>query len=476
MRIQRLPRSRRGIAAATAVTLAVLAGGSGLLPGTGVASSHREAPLTSAEPQVDDTDVYAFVPASSPGDVVLIGNWIPFEHPTGGPNFYPFSPDARYHINIDNNGDSVPDVIYRWEFRSHYRNPDSFLYNTGVVSSIRDATLNFYQTYTLTEITTRGARTLLRNAPVAPSRVGDASMPNYAALRAEATLPLPGGGMSFAGQSDDPFFLDLRVFDLLYGGNFSEAGANTLKGYNVNTIALQVPKSDVALKGNVARNPVIGVWTTTERRSTLAGPASGTSLYTGPYRQVSRLGNPLVNEVVIPVGKKDLFNATGPRTDGQFLKQVTNPELPKVIEAVYGIPAPKVPRLDLVEVFLTGIYRGSSGVVQADLNSQLINKDVNRKRFVPGDQLRLNLAVPPAATPNRLGVLGGDLAGFPNGRRLGDDIVDVSLRVVEGVLRANHAPGIENLSDGVDANDVPFLDTFPYTALPHSGSSLGPRG
>ncbi|MFL6238709.1 MAG: DUF4331 domain-containing protein [Actinomycetes bacterium] len=458
-----------------AIGVAVTTAGA-LIPRSVSASSHREAPLIANEPAVDTTDVYAFVPKSAPKDVAFIANWFPFEHPTGGPNFYMFSPQAYYDINIDNDGDARPDVIYRWQFKNHYRNPNQFLYNTGAVTSLTDPDLNFYQTYTVTEITGQTTRTLLKNAIAAPSDAGAASIPNYGSLRNQATYQLHGEGETYAGQADDPFFLDLRVFDLAYGGNFSEAGHDTLSGFNVNTVVLKVPQSDVALNGNVTRNPAIGVWSTTERASTLASPGSATTLYKGSYVQVSRLGNPLVNEVVVPIAKKDKFNASLPIHDGQFLSYVTNPILPNVVQAVYGIPAPATPRNDLVEVFLTGIYSGSSGPVHADLNSQLINKDVNPNKFVGSDELRLNMAVPPAASPDRLGVLNGDLAGFPNGRRLGDDVIDIALQAAEGVLLPGHPSAVDSLGDGVDANDVSYSNSFPYVALPHSGSDTGPRG
>jgi hypothetical protein len=470
------PTSRRGVATLAASGVAALAAAGVLVPGTAGASSHREAPLTAAEPLIDNTDVYAFVPANDDSKVAIIANWIPFEHPSGGPNFYPWSPDAHYDINIDNNGDARADITYRWKFTSHYRNPQNFLYNTGVVTSLDDPDLNFYQTYDVQEIRKGKARTIVRNAVAAPSRVGNASMPNYAKLFDQAIYSTSSGMKSFAGQTDDPFFLDLRIFDLLYGGNFSEVGHNSLVGFNVNAIAFEVPKTDLALKGNVSRNPVVGVWSTTARQSTLAAPTSPTNLYAGKYRQVSRLGNPLVNEAVIPVAKKDLFNATNPATDVQFLKYVTHPIVPRVVNAVYGVPVPKEPRNDLVEVFLTGIYKGSSGPVQADLNSQLINKDVNQKKFVPGDELRLNMAVRPTAfgKENRLGVIGGDLAGYPNGRRLGDDVVDITLRVAEGVLLPGHPAAVESLGDAVNGMQQPMLHRFPYNGMPHSGSEPFP--
>jgi hypothetical protein len=468
-------RPRRSVillaaAGAAATTAAVL------VPGPVNASSHREAPLIANEPAVDATDVYAFVPKTATSDVAFVVNWYPFEHPTGGPNFYMFSPQAYYDINIDNNGDARPDVVYRWEFQNHYRNPDQFLYNTGQVTSLTDKDLNFYQTYSLKRMADGHSTTLVNNAIAAPSDVGAASMPSYQTLRQQATYSLGNHGMTYAGQADDPFFLDLRVFDLAYGGNFSEVGHDTLTGFNVNTAVLQVPQKDVALNSNATNNPVIGVWSTTERASTIASPKSATKLYTGHYVQVSRLGNPLVNEVVIPVGKKDGFNASTPRKDAQFASFVTNPLLPPILNAIYGVPTPATPRNDLVETFLTGFFKGSSGPVQADLNSQLLNKDVNAKKFAPSEELRLNMSVPPAAHENRLGVVRGDLAGYPNGRRLGDDVIDIALQAEEGVLLPGHASAVDGLGDGVNANDVSFSSSFPYVALPHSGSSTGPRG
>ena len=228
-----------------------------------LASSHREAPFLATQPQLDSTDLYAFVSPDKPDTVTLISNWIPFEEPAGGPNFYPFAPGAHYDVNIDNNGDAKPDITYRWTFKSSYRNADTFLYNTGPVNNLNDATLNFVQTYNLDVIKGGNTTNLLTDAPVAPSHTGGASMPNYAALRDQATKTFTGG-VSYVGQADDPFFLDLRVFDLLYGANLKEAGHDTLDGYNVSTMVLQVPKTELAAGGDATGNPVIGVWTTAE--------------------------------------------------------------------------------------------------------------------------------------------------------------------------------------------------------------------
>jgi hypothetical protein len=299
----RLLGGRRRALAGTAVAAAVVAAAAGLVPGVGNASSHREAPLISEDPKADNTDVYAFVSPDKPDSVTLIANWIPFEEPNGGPNFYPFAEKTAYDINIDNDGDARPDLTYRWWFHNSYRNKNTFLYNTGVVTSLNDPDLNFRQTYTLQAITPYGTRTLVDGAPVAPSNTGKASMPNYAALSNAAVIPV-SGGKAFAGQADDPFFLDLRVFDLLYGANLSEVGQDTLTGYNVNTVALQVPKSVLALKGDATRNPVIGIWSTTSRPKYRILGSNGKQANVGELTQVSRLGMPLVNEVVVPLSNK----------------------------------------------------------------------------------------------------------------------------------------------------------------------------
>ena len=310
-------------------------------------------------------------------------------------------------------------------------------------------------------------------------------MPNYAELRAQGISSIENGtGKTFTGQADDSFFLDLRVFDLLYGGNLSEAGHDSLSGYNVNTIALQVPASELALNGNVTNNPVIGVRSTTNERGVqLKG--GGSVRQSGKYAQVSRLGNPLVNELVVPLKYKDAFNAISPATDhlvGPVVAKVTDPIVPKLIESIYGIKAPATPRNDLVEIFLTGIAKnaptldGSKAPIQADLNSQVLNKDVVASKFVPSEELRLNMSVPVAATPNRLGVIGGDFQGFPNGRRLTDDVVDIALQAVEGAAQTGVIVAPLAAGDGVNANDVAFGATFPYVALPNENSVNNVKG
>ncbi|MFI7541803.1 DUF4331 domain-containing protein [Actinoplanes sp. NPDC049599] len=470
-------RRRRRIGPAVAVGLVLAGSLAGLGPQASTASSHREAPLIASDPAADNTDLYAFVSPERPGYVTLIANWIPFEEPDGGPNFYPFATDAAYNINVDSDGDAKADAVFRWTFRNvDRRGGSTFLYNDGPVTSLDDKNLLFKQTYTLSSSFGGGPfRTRVSDAPVAPSRIGAASMPDYQKLRDQATVQLPGGWKLFAGQADDPFFLDLRVFDLLYGGDLSETGTDTLAGYNVNSLAIQVPFRDVALGGDAERNPVIGVWTTTDRPKvrvagrTELGPRSGRV-------QVSRLGNPLVNEVVVPANLKDAFNSISPDQDAGIpavVKRVTDPELPKLIEKSYGVPAPATPRNDLVEIFLTGITTKADGPIKADLNSQLNNQDVNAGRFRPAEMLRLNLGVPVAGQPKRLGVLAGDLQGFPNGRRLTDDAVDIAVQAVEGAAQTGKLVDALAAGDKVDANDNPFADTFPYLALPNQGAVNG---
>ncbi|MFF3847637.1 DUF4331 domain-containing protein [Streptomyces sp. NPDC002328] len=442
--ISRSGSGRKGVATLICGALAAgaltAAGVATLAPGEAAASSHREAPLISGTPQFDNTDVYAFVSPDHPDTTTIVANWTPFEEPAGGPNFFPFAEDAQYDLRIDNDGDAREDLLFRYTFKTHVKNKKTFLYNTGAVESLDDPDLNVLQTYDLELFKLKKGKVqhktkLADDVPVAPSNVGKASMPNYAKLREQAIYKLSNGAKTFAGQADDPFFLDLRVFDLLYGGNLSEVGNDTLKGYNVNSIALQVPNDLIAQSHD---QPIVGIWSTTQRENAK-----------GDYKQVSRLGMPLVNEVVNPMKDKDKFNASDPKDDAQFLKNVTNPELPKLIEAIYQIKAPAEPRNDLVDVFLKGV------------------KGLNQPPYVtPSEQLRLNTSIKPAASPKRLGVLDGDNAGFPNGRRLTDDVIDAALQVVEGELL-----GAKNdLGDAVDKNDKEFEKAFPYVALPTEGS------
>jgi hypothetical protein len=429
-------------------------------------SSHREAPSIALDPTADNTDLYAFKANDAPNDLTVVANWIPFEDPAGGPNFYRFDDNADYYINIDNTGTGKPAIRYLFKFKTHTRNGNTFLYAAPGVSSIHDPKLNVYQTYTVTRERYRkghkvGQTVIARNVLVAPNNVGPKTFPHYAAVAAQAIHSLPSGGKVFAGQRDDPFFVDLgATFDginLRVGTGNQGGGKDDLAGYNVHSVVLQVPESQVTkngkgVSGPSAKNAVIGVWSTTERPRLTVLTAHGARAKGKGEVQVSRLGNPLINEVIIPLAHKDQFNRTTPDRDAQLYgKYALNPEPARLLNALFGLGVKTTNRTDIVTALLTGI----PGKTQIAPNA------------VPADTLKINLGVPPTptASQNRFGVLGGDLGGFPNGRRLTDDVVDIELRVIGGALIGKKLP----LGDGVDQNDVPFLSSFPYVAAPHDG-------
>jgi hypothetical protein len=455
---------------------AALALGAGSLASFGPlasnASSHREAPLVAADPQIDVTDLYAFRSPDDPSHITLISSWIPFEEPAGGPNFYLWAEHTNYDIKIDNDGDARANLIYRWNFKTHVRDGSGqFLTNTGPVTSLNDPDLNIYQTYDLTRINRDADKSwkILDNAKVVPSNVGEGSMPGYNGDLFDAGVKSEKSIDSWVGQSDDAFFLDLRVFDLLYGGDLSEAGDDTLEGFNVNTLAVKVPRS--GLRG--PNDAVIGVWTTASRPSMTVQRADGTRSFSGKDVQVSRLGMPLVNEVVVPVGVKDYFNGSKPKDDAQFLGAVQDPILPHVVNAVYPSAFPTIPDSD----------PGTAGIQRADLISVFLTglEGLNQPEGVtPSEMLRLNIDTPICGTGSApacsaLGVIDGDAQGFPNGRRLSDDTIDIALRVAMGLLLDPHDPAVDTLGDGVDANESSFNATFPYVAYPHAGSDADPH-
>ena len=433
------------------------------------ASSHREAPLIGADPQADTTDVYAFVSPDRPDTVTLIGNWIPFEEPAGGPNFHSFGDDVRYEIHVDNDGNAEADITYRLRFTTTVQNPNTFLYNVGPITALDDPNWNVRQTYTITRMDANGSTVLGENLATPPVNVGPASTPNYDALTDAAVHTLSSGTSVFAGQRDDPFFVELGgIFDLLtfarkLPGN-AGGGIDGLFGYNCHSIALQVPIDRLTKDGGVPTDPtdeaaVIGVWATSSRQATRVLRTTGEAPETeGEWIQVSRLGSPLVNEVVVPLGAKDLWNASKPADDGQFLGGVTDPELARLINLLYNLKVPPIPRDDLVAIFLTGIPG--------------LNQPPN---VTASEQLRLNMAIPPSTSPHRMGVLAGDTAGFPNGRRPVDDVTDIAIQAVAGVVfplfDANYTPDLlaGQLGDGVDRNELPFMNRFPYLASPHQG-------
>jgi len=445
------------------------------------ASSHREAPLITKDPTVDNTDVYAFVSPDRPDTVTIIANYIPLQEPSAGPYFYNFDEHAIYQINVDFDGTGAADIIYQFRFETRIRNEETFLYNTGPITSLDDPDFNFRQFYSVTRIDDDGdAEMLGENLPVPPANIGPRSTPDYTELADAAVMDLPDGVKVFSGPRDDPFFIDTgAIFDLAGLRPFNSAhlitqdteeGADGLNGFNVHTIAIQVPIEQLTRNGRVPSGPtdpngVIGIYASALRQKERVLTSQGEEKYQGEFVQVSRLANPLVNEVIIPVGKKDYWNAQKPSRDSEFLKYYQNPELAKLVNLLYpSLPdAPTTGRADLVAVLLIGV------------------PGLNFIRDTKADLLRLNTGIPPTADVgegNRLGVPAGDLAGFPNGRRLEDDVTDIELRAVAcgyGDILAQPPFNLCNLSpnnmigDGVDANDVPFLATFPYVGTPHQG-------
>ena len=459
------------------------------------ASSHREAPLISQDPVADNTDVYAFRDPTDPTKVNVIANYIGLEQPAAGPNFNRFGDDVLYEIKVDNDGDVVEDVTFQFRFRTVIQNPNTFLYNTGRLDSPTDPDFNVRQLYSVRRIDDSGSTLIATDLNTPPVNVGDRStgIPDnpdgtpesddarYEQVLAAPTIAdLPGGGKVFAGQRDDPFFVDLgSAFDLLGLRPLNQAhviplanepGRDGLAGKNVHTIALQLPIAQLAKSGGNPstvndKDSVIGVYASSSRqRVKVLSPAGGVPRTAGRWVQVSRLGLPLVNEVLIPLGLKDKWNASDPADDAQFFGPILDPEPAKLIPVLYpGVTTPQggfdengAPRRTDIVAILRGAGTGLSG-------DQLLP---------PADLLRLNLAVTPTAEPNRLGILAGDGGGFPNGRRLGDDTVDILLRLLAGgtpfTPEFNKAPN-NALTDGVDGNDRGFLGTFPYVSSPRGG-------
>ncbi|GAB3763718.1 hypothetical protein FB382_001127 [Nocardioides ginsengisegetis] len=452
-------------------------------------SSHREAPEIAKDPVADGTDVYAFVSPSSPTQAVLIANFIPLQKPDGGPNFYEFGDDVLYEIHVSNKGKAEADITYQFRFHTRVRNAKTFLYNTGQIMHIDDTTWNRPQYYSVTRIKNGTAKVLGKNLPCPPVNVGKRSTPDYATLSNEAKHALPGGRMVFAGQRADAFHVDLgSVFDLGALRPFNEAhlismpnmnGVNSVQSYNVHTIALQVPIKELTRNGVAPSDPmdpkaVVGVWATASRRaSRIFDYDSGSYVGHGPWKQVSRLGNPLFNEVIVPMAEKDQWNVRQPKGDSRYTKYVNKPELQGLLPVLYpgvfpNLAAYDKPRADLNAVLMTGIPGG------------VIPGFQNYTGPVQADMLRLNLAIPPASSPNKLGLVGGDPAGFPNGRRIDDDVVTIELRAIAGltipVVDPSYTPdgAASAVEDGTSNTNAGATDEFPYLGLPGGGYQTEP--
>jgi hypothetical protein len=456
-------------------------------------SSHREAPEISKDPVADSTDLYAFISPDAAGTVTMIANYIPLEGPAAGPNFYEFGDDVLYEIHIDNNGDGYADVTYQFNFFSENAVPNTFLYNVGPIESLNSQYWNRRQFYSVTRVSGNGnAQILAENLPCPPCNIGPLSTPNYPLLAAEAVHQIGSGRTVFAGQRAEAFFVDLgSIFDLgdlrpieqlhaTFGlpALKSAPGVNSTANVNVHSIAIQVPISDIAYGGAAPSNTAaakssVGIWTTASRRQVkIIGYEGGTGIETGPYVQVSRLGNPLFNEVLVPLAAKDAWNAQPPSGDKNFANGVAHPELAGLLNVLYpgaftSLAAYSKPRADLEAILLTGIpagviaptYSTFTGAVQADM-------------------LRLNLAIPAAKTPSAMGLLGGDIAGYPNGRRVIDDVVTIELQAIAGITIPYvdktyvKDAAIVDVSDGVTGAGLSLLSNFPYLGTPYSGYNV----
>jgi Domain of unknown function (DUF4331) len=473
-----------GLAGALLIVLAAMSRASS--PDIARASSHREAPLIADDPTADNTDVYAFVSPDKPDTVTIMANYIPLEEPAGGPNFNQFGEDVVYSINIDNTADGEEDIVYEFRFRTETRNGDTFLYNTGPIDTLSDTDWNRPQFYSVARIDGRRKTSLGQSIPTPPVNIGPRSTPNYGSLMGAAVTDLPGdNGKVFAGQIDDPFYVDLgSIFDLAGLRPFNPAhilplpaedGVDGVGGFNTHTIAIQVPITKLTRDGKThtasEQAAVLGIYASASRPMVRRLQDNGRVSSSGRLVQVSRLANPLVNEVVIPLGRKDRWNSEDPDDEEAFVEEYTEPEVTKLENLLYPVldNAPETGRGDIAAIFLTGVPG--------------LNFTGNDK----AELLRLNTGIPPSGpvgTGNRLAVLAGDFAGFPNGRRLEDDTVDIELRalacgygpiagpLIEGLGQcagnANRTPN-NLLGDGVDANDRPLHVNFPYAGEPHQG-------
>jgi hypothetical protein len=458
-------------------------------------SSHREAPAISQDPVADNADTYAFVSPDDPTTVTIITNYVPLEGPPGGPNFFEFGDDVLYSIYIDNDGDALPDITYQFRFNTTLRNEETFLYNTGPIGSLDSGNWNKRQFYDVSVIHQHGhnggkkqhheqdgkGKVLAENLACPPCNIGPRSTPNYDALADAARHHLPSGEWVFAGQRNDGFFVDLgAIFDLADVRPIvnNMPAVDPLKTLNIHTIAIKVPISKLTRDASVPTDvmsgkSVLGIWGGASRRKVQVRDEHGNGTKgSGPWVQVSRLGNPLFNEVVVPLGDKDRWNAVDPIDDDDFAKYVKKPELAGLLNVIYPGAFPHIAaytpthdRADLEAILLTGI---PSGVVPGFQNFTGPS---------PADMLRLNVAVPPAADPSPFGLVAGDPAGYPNGRRVFDDVVTIELRAIAGLTIPLVDPSYQvdavvtnpAFSSGLTPGASRYQSDFPYLGSPHDG-------
>ena len=447
------------------------------------AASHREAPITALDHKADITDWFAFVSPEHPDRIILILDVDPFLEPSNGPNYFPFDPNVLYEMKIDNNHDGEEDIVFQFQFQSQIQMPGVFTGFVGNLAGIPPITtldgpgsegLNERQTYTV-RMLSGGHNEELSNGQTlfaVPTNVGPRTMPNYAALREQGIYTLSNGIRVFAGTVSDPFFIDLGAFfDSLNfrmaagGGVLPSAidsddhhnfAPNAVAGFNVNTIALEIPitmlTSDGKLHAASDAAAVIGTWGTTSRRRVhvLGEATSG-----GGFAQIQRMGNPLINEGVIGTGSKDRFSMDAPFNDAQFSNFFLDPLVPHVLASV-GVPVPSAPRTDLLPLvqYMAPICPGCNSSDTGPI----------------ADLLRLNTGIPPTALDKikRLGFIAGDAAGFPNGRRPEDDVLDIALRALAGVLLDAKKFGTP-LGDGVNVSSSPLQSTFPFLGAAYDG-------
>jgi len=456
-----------------------------LVPASLFASSHREAPITALDRTADITDWYAFVSYDHPDRVTMILNVDPFLEPSNGPNYFPFDPNVLYEMKVDNNQDGVEDVTFQFRFTTQIRQPGLFTGFVGNLAGYPAITslqgpgsegLSLRQTYSVTMIK-NGVTTDLsagKTLYAVPSNVGPQTMPDYNSLFKQGVYSLQPEVRVFAGTVDDPFFIDLgAAFDSLnfrmgVGGvmpanidadDTHNYAPDAVAGFNVNSIVLEVPITwltvDGKIHGSGDKQAVIGTYGTTSRSQLTVRRPSGNLQASSSFRQVQRLGNPLINELIIGTGAKDHFSMSDPVNDAQFSSFVLNPLLATVFSSI-GIPVPPPPRNDLL---LLVQY-------EAPICPGCGPNDVGPI----ADLLRLNTGIPPTAVgqQKRLGFIAGDSAGFPNGRRPVDDVVDIASRAVAGILVDAVKYGTL-IGDGVNLNGTGYLNTFPFVKPANSG-------
>jgi hypothetical protein len=491
----------KGRTIVSTILAALLAFGPAALP---LRADHRDSPSTALDTAANISDFFAFVSYDNPTKVTLIMTVNPFLEPGDGPIYFPFDPQVQYSINIDNNDDAAADVTFQFQFTTEILTPSALGTASGAGNGINapanspapvapgtptvppaitvlDGTgstgLALRQSYTVTMIK-GGVSTPLPNAIAGslfavPSNVGPRTMPNYPALAAQGIYSLGNGIRVFAGTTDDPFFADLGAqsdtlnFRTAAGGGVLSAAADAndhtntasdfLSGYNVNTIAIEVPITMLTSTGTILPSTsvgaTIGAWATTARPRVLARRAPLPSQGSGGFSQVHRMGNPLIDTLVIPLGSKDLWSMSAPVNDSQFAAYLLDPFFARLLNSIYGIAIPTPPRTDLLPFVTYAPPIAAPGTPAGPV----------------ADLLRLNTGVAPTPMPSRkrLGLLAGDAAGFPNGRRVSDDVTDIFDRALAGILggpQYNYPIG-----DGVNTNDVPLQETFPYVAFSQSG-------